>query len=77
MEQGILNFLAAARGKATTYFALALSGLAMVPDLLPQYWAQVEALLPTSVPSERVHHILLGVGTLAVIWLRVRREVKL
>lgn len=66
----------AARGKVTTYVALTISGLAALPDLLPTYWSQVEGLIPTSFPTERVHHILLGVGALAVIWTRIRREVK-
>lgn len=66
----------AARNKATTYFALALSGLAVLPEVIPQYWDQVEGLIPTQVNKETVHHILLGVGSLAVIYLRVRREVK-
>ena len=68
------RFCKAARGKVTTYAALALSGAAMLPDLIPQYWSQIEGLLPTSVPSERVHHMLLGIGALAVIWTRIRRE---
>jgi hypothetical protein len=69
-------FAAEAKGKATTYFALALSGLAVLPEVLPQYWGQVESLIPTAVNKETVHHLLLGVGSLAVIYLRVRREVK-
>jgi hypothetical protein len=74
--ESVETFLAAARGKFTTYFALGLSGLAMLPDLLPQYWSQIEGLLPTTANTERVHHLLLGIGALAVIYLRVRREVK-
>ena len=66
----------AASGKVTTYAALGLSGAAMLPDLVPQYWSQVEGMIPTSLPTERIHHVLLGVGALAVIWTRIRREVK-
>lgn len=65
----------AAKTKVTTYFALLMSGLAVLPDVIPQYWAQVESLIPTAVPTEAVHHLLLGAGALAVIYLRVRREV--
>jgi hypothetical protein len=67
---------AAASTKLTTYVALTVSGLAMLPELVPQYWAQVEDLVPTAVPKESVHHFVLGVGALALIWTRIRREVK-
>ena len=76
MKDNLIRFLRAASGKATTYFALAMSGLAVLPEIIPQYWSQVEGLIPTAVPKESVHHILLGVGALAVIYLRIRREIK-
>lgn len=66
----------AAKGKVTTYVALCISGLAVLPDLLPQYWSQVEGMIPTQFPTERIHHLLMGAGALAVIWTRIRREVK-
>ena len=62
--------------KVTNWFALALSGLAVLPEILPQYWSQIEGIFPTSWPTERVHHILLGVGALAIIYLRGRRAMK-
>lgn len=66
----------AARSKWTTYGAMALSGLAVLPEVIPQYWADVESLIPTQVNKETVHHLLLAAGSLAVIWLRIRREIK-
>lgn len=72
----MIDFLKAARGKMTTWFALIMSALAVLPDVMPQYWNQVEALIPTQYPTEAVHHVLLGLGALAVIYLRVRREIK-
>lgn len=75
MIETIKRFIAIARTKLTTWFALVMSGLAVLPDVIPQYWAQVESLIPTPVQTEAVHHLLLGAGALAVIYLRVRREV--
>ena len=69
------KFYTEAKTKLTTWFALALAGIAALPDLIPQYWANVEAMVPTHYPTEAVHHLLLGVGALAVIYLRVRRAV--
>jgi hypothetical protein len=76
MMDYLKRFYAAAKGKVSTYVGLGIGGLAALPDVLPQYWSQVEGMLPTAFPTERVHHVLMGVGALSVIWLRVRREIK-
>ena len=73
----VKRVVTAASSKVTTYVALGISAAAMLPDLLPSYWSQIESMLPTAVPTERVHHVLMGVGALAVIWTRIRREVAL
>jgi hypothetical protein len=70
------RFYTAAKNKLSTYVALAVTGIAAMPDLLPAYWANIEGLLPTTFATERIHHVLMGVGSLALIWLRVRREIK-
>jgi hypothetical protein len=69
------RFYDVAKTKVTTWFALIIGTLAMLPDMVPQYWSQVEGLIPTKYPTEAVHHLLLGAGALAVIYLRVRREI--
>jgi len=72
----IINMFNAASKTATAYLAVAISGLAVLPDTLPQYWGYLCGLLPHSWPQEKVHHLLLGIGALAVIWTRVRRQIK-
>ena len=69
------RFFAAASKTVTAYLALAISGLAILPEMIPQYWDQLCGLLPASWPRETFHHILLGLGALAVIWTRVRRQI--
>jgi hypothetical protein len=76
MMDYIKRFYAAAKGKLSTYVALCVTGVAALPDLLPTYWASIEGVLPTAFPSERIHHVLMGLGSLALIWLRVRREIQ-
>lgn len=71
----MIKYWQAARSKFTTWFALIMSALAILPDVIPQYWASLEALVPTKYPTEAIHHVLLGIGALAVIYLRIRREV--
>jgi len=72
----MMNVFHAAKGKVTTYAALALSGVAMLPDVLPQFWQDVAAFFPKHWPREQIHHALLAAGGLAIIWTRVRREIK-
>lgn len=70
------NLLSTASRTVTAYLALAISALAMLPEIIPQYWDQLCGILPASWPRETFHHVLLGLGALAVIWTRVRREIK-
>jgi hypothetical protein len=71
----IADMFAAASKTATAYLAVAISGLAVLPDTLPQYWGYLCDFLPHSWSQEKVHHALLGAGALAVIWTRVRRQI--
>ncbi len=60
----------------TGWIALAIAGLAMLPEVLPAYWSDVCALFPKEWPQETIHHCLLGVGGLAAMAARVRRGIQ-
>lgn len=60
----------------TGWIALAIAGLAMLPEVLPAYWGDICALFPKTWPSETIHHGLLGLGGLAAMWARVRRGIQ-
>lgn len=61
----------AAKTKLTVYAAVITTSVAMVPQLISDYWGQAE----TAIPHLQVYHgVVVGFGLLLTIWARVRRE---
>lgn len=61
----------AAISKLTVYAASITTAVAMVPQLISDYWSQAEA----AIPHLQVYHgMVVGFGLLLTIWARVRRE---
>jgi len=61
---------------ATGAFTVFTATLAMAPEFIPQYWADIEALIPTKYPKESVHHVLLLTCGIITIILRGRRQAR-
>jgi len=70
----VCRFCQEARNKWTTWFALAMTGLAGLPEVLPQSWDTLAYFVPPQ-HREKVHHAVLAAGFLGVIWLRIRRDI--
>jgi len=70
------RFTTAAKSKWTTYVALGLAALATIPDTLPAAWESISAFLPKHWDHDQILHGALAAGYLAIMVLRVRREIR-
>lgn len=61
-----------AKGKLTTYVAALSVFIASLPELIKDYWGQLEQ----SIPHLTIYHgTVTAIGLLLTIWARVRREI--
>jgi hypothetical protein len=70
------TLIVTAKSQASTYVALVLAALGVLPELIPQYWNDIEGLIPTAVNKETVHHVLLGIGAIAAMLIRAHLAAK-